>query len=148
MDTQVLHPMRTARSFVRLTALLVVLTGAIGLSQKSASAWTAGYSGNSTLYACNWNGGIPLCQSFPWTASATIDYTKVWQSGIGYTVVNSLIHQVKTSTNWSGYSGYISGTISTTMYSGGTYMATVAGWTLNGSCLIPPWVCWGCDSGT
>ena len=141
--------MALGRHLLTPLAVVALILAGLGFSHREAKAWSAGYSGSQSLYACYWGEGVPWCASFGWSVSSTIDYTKVWQSGIGgYTVVNSLTHQVKTDQNWSGYSGYFSGTVSTSMYSGGTYVASVYGWTLNGSCLIPPWSFWGCDSGT
>ncbi len=140
--------MDTIRGSLRILVVgIVAFSGFVSL--KSAHAWDAGFSGSQTLYACNWSEGLPWCASFGWAVSSDINYSKTWQSGIGwYTTVNSLTHQVKTSQNWPMYSGYMSGTVATHMYSGGWYVSSVYGWTLNGSCLIPPWNFWGCDSGT
>jgi hypothetical protein len=136
---------------VILAVLMVTFVTAgmlAGLKPSPALAWPAGYSGGDTLYACNYETGLPACGSFNWTVSSDIDFTKVWQSGGGYTVVNSLVHQVKTNSSWPGYSGYMSGSVSTTMYSAGWFFGAIYGWNLNGSCIIPPWTFWGCDYGT
>lgn len=141
---------RTQSVGMALLLVAAVVAGMLAsLKPSPALAWPAGDSGGNSLWACQYEFGIPVCTYFHWTVSANIDFTRVWQSGVGgYTVVNSLVHQTKTNSNWPGYAGYFTGFASTTMYSGGSFNGAVYGWTLNGSCIGPPWAFWGCDSGT
>ena len=119
-------------------ACVVLLTSA-----RTASAYTAGWNGGTTLQAYNWN--TWQYATFPWTASSSVSYVKVYD-GSWYTRVDSANHQAKTVSDWPAYSSYLSAHVTTTLYSGGVYMGSYT--SLNGSCAIPQWDIWWCDAGT
>ncbi len=126
-------------------ALAIVFTALGGLrAVEKAHAWTADYSGSQTLTGYNYN--YFQFAYFPYSASSSLYYVEVWQSGVGYTRVENVTKQTKTAYNWSSYSGNLTGYASTTLYSGGGYMASFG--YLNGSCLIPPWTYWDCATGS
>lgn len=134
------------RRLVPWLLTLAVVFAAIGglLTVDKARAWNADYSGTNTLVG--YNNNYFYFGYFPYTTSSSVYYVKVWDAGTTYTRVEHVTKQTQTDSNWSSYSNNLVGYTSTTLYSGGGYMANFG--YLNGSCLIPQWTFWDCATGS
>ena len=122
---------------------MLVIAATAFIHADSAKAYSAGSSGNTTLWAYSWDTGE--IARIDWTVSSALGYSVGW-NGASYTRVTFSSHDAKTKYNRSGYSGLASSGVRTTLYSGGVYMASLH--SLNGSCTGPNWNEWWCDSGT
>lgn len=115
-----------------LAGIAVAIGGVLAIaSVATAAAFTSTTNGSNTLVG--YNSYYFQFAYFPWTADSGVTYSKVTNGTGNYALVTNAVHEDKTNTNWTDFSGNLTGYVTTTFYSGGTY---VYAWTYgNGSCL-------------